>query len=86
MALRDEMELWAKQNLRSVEDYYEAMRGIQDAADGQIFDIDAGTPQFYQEYGDYVFRSTAKALDKIAKKQDLKQNPGQAKLKNRLLK
>ncbi len=58
MALRDEMELWAKQNLRSVEDYYEVMRGIQDAADDSVL---AGG------YGDYVFRHTAKALKKTAK-------------------
>lgn len=77
MALRYDIEVWAKQNLHSVEDYYEVFKGLQDAVDRQIFSGDV--------YGDYVFRHTAKALDKTAKQQDLKRNP-QTKLKAKLLK
>ncbi len=61
---REQMEQWARQNLRTLPDYYEAFVGLQDAVDG------VGLPSV--GWGDYVFRHTAKGLKKTAKEQGLK--------------
>ncbi len=66
---REQMELWAQQNLHTLPDYYEAFVGLQDAVDRSIME---GTAEAPGGYGAYVFRHTAKALKKVAKQRDLR--------------